>query len=347
MPTIFDYINAKEIGVYVNNNVSNAVPYLGETLFPMKKQLGLDLKWIKGNKGLPVALMPSAFDTEATLRNRIGFKEVQTEMPFFREGMRIGEKDRQELNKVLASNNASYILPLINNIYDDIAKLVEGAQVQAERMCMQLLSTGKIGISANRIAYDYDYKMPEAHKETLLSTARWSDLVNSNPVMDIQRWQLKVQQNTGVKPSRAICTTKTWGYLMLNAKIRLDMNPVGGNNIIMTDSVLKNYLLAKLGLNIQVYDKMYDLDGVATNFFPDDVFTLLPESTLGNTYYGTTPEESDLMSGSDAQVSLVKNAIAVATIKEAHPVNVFTITSAIMLPSFESIDKIFIATVSA
>lgn len=348
MPNIFDYVNSTEIASYINDNPSNSIPYLGEELFPLKKQTGLELKWVKGNKGLPVTLTPSNFDTEATLRDRVGFKAIQTEMPFFRESMKIGEKDRQELNKVIASGNKAYIYPLITNIYDDVSKLVDSANASAELMRMQLLSTGKIGISANRVNLDYDYKFNSKHKETLLETAKWSDTKNSTPILDIQRWKQRIKMDTGVEPTRAICTTKTWNYLMLNNSIRLDINPVGGKNIIMTDTVLKEYMSAKLSLKVEVYDKMYDNGtGVGTPFFADDIFTLLPPTILGNSYFGTTPEESDLLSGgTDAQVQLINNVIALTTIKKAHPVNVLTVVSAIMLPSFENIETIFIGKVA-
>jgi hypothetical protein len=349
MPKIFDLINAKEIAAYYINNPNNQVPYLGATLFPSKKQLGLDLSWIKGSKGLPVALMPSAFDAKATLRDRIGFDKIATEMPFFRESMRIGEKERQELNKVAGAGNADFVMPIIQNIYDDVNNLVTGAEVDAERMRMQLLSTGKISIAANRLNYDYDYKFPATHKETLLLTARWSDLENSTPVADIQGWQDTIEADTGVKPTRAICSKKTWNYLMGNKSIRLDMDPIGGTNRIMTDKMLKAYLSEKLDLTVQVYNKKYALaDGNAYQYFPDDVFTLIPASGLGNTYFGTTPEESDLMAGNtDAQVQIVNTGVAITTFLEKHPVNVETIVSAIMLPSWETIDSTFIATVHA
>lgn len=344
---IFDFVNAKEIATYYNTVASNAIPYLGATLFPSKKQMGLDLKWIKGSKGLPVALMPSAFDTKATLRDRIGFSEVATEMPFFREAMRIGEKERQDILKAMSAANSAYIMPLINNIYDDVTNLVNGAEVQAERMRMQLLSTGKISIVANRMNYDYDYALPAANTETLLTTAKWSDTTNATPIQDIQKWQDAIETACGTRPNRAICTRKTWNYLLTNAKIKLDMNPIGGANIILTDAMLAQYLLAKLNLTVVVYTKKYTSEAAATvSFFPDEVFTLIPEGNLGNTYFGTTPEEADLMSGStDAQVSVVNTGVAVTTIKIPHPVNVENIVSAILMPSFENIDKIFIAIV--
>lgn len=348
MPTIFDLINAKEIATYVENNPSNSVPYLGATLFPAKKQLGLDLSWIKGSNGLPVALTPSAFDTKATVRDRIGFSKVQTEMPFFRESMRIGEKDRQELNRLLASTLDQAYKTIVTNIFDDVKTLVSGAEVQPERMIMQLLSTGKIAITANRVNLDYDYKMKADHKETLVSEAKWAYTANADPIRDIIAWQDLVEENTGVRPTNAIMTRKTWGYLLKNKSIALDMNPLGGQNIIMTDAMLKQYFLTKLGLSVAVYNKKYRAeDGSLQNFYPDDYFTLFPSGSLGNTYYGTTPEESDLMTGStNADVQIVNTGVAITTIKESHPVNIMTVVSEIVLPSFETIDNIFIAKVN-
>lgn len=346
MPTIYDLVTAQNIADYYTNNPSNAIPYLGATLFPPKKQLGLDLSWIKGAGGLPVALTPSAFDAKATLRDRIGFKTVATEMPFFREAMRIGEKDRQELNRLQSSNLDSMTQTVISNIYDDVSGLISGAEVQAERMRMQLLATGKIEIVANRQELKYDYKMKDDHKETLLTTARWSQ-ADSTPIQDIMRWMDTVENNTGVRPENAVMTRKTWGYLMAHKSIRLDMNPLGGQNQIMTDNVLRTYLQTNLGLSVAVYNKKFTAeDGTLNAFFPDDVVTFLPVGNLGNTYYGTTPEESDLMSGSvNADVRIINGGVAVTTVKEPHPVNVETIVSQIALPSFENLDNIFIAKV--
>ncbi|MBY0122160.1 major capsid protein [Bacillus sp. S/N-304-OC-R1] len=347
MPTIFDLVNAKEIATYYENNPSNKVPYLGSTLFPAKKQLGLDLSWIKGSNGLPVALEPSAFDAKANVRDRIGFRKIQTEMPFFRESMRIGEKDRQELNRLLASNLEEAYKSIVNNIYDDVTTLVNGAQVQPERMIMQLLSTGKIGISANRVNLDYDYKMKSDHKETLISGAQW-DHPDSVPLEDIPSWQDTVEENTGTRPTNCIMTRKTFGYLMKHKSVRLDMNPLGGQHIIMTEALLKQYLKDKFGLSVAIYNKKYRAeDGSLHNFYPDDHFTLIPDGQLGNTYFGTTPEESDLMTGATkADVSIVNTGVAITSIKEEHPVNVMTIVSEIVLPSFETIDNIFIAKVA-
>lgn len=353
MPSIYDYANAEEIAAYYTEKGSNEVPYLGRTLFPRKKQLGLELSWIKGAGGLPVALQPSEFDTKATLRDRIGFSDVKTEMPFFREAMRIGEKDRQQLNNLMAASNSDMIEPLLENVFDDVTGLVEGAEVQAERMRMQLLSGFEIDIQANRKVYTYNYD-PEGeltdHVETLSGDDMWSDLDNSNPVEDIREAQETVEEETGVKPTRSICTRKTFNYMLQNRNIVNDMEAKGyiqNNQATLTDSLLEQYLLEQLELEVAIYNKKFALevkDQSAKKFFPDDVFTLIPgDGTLGNTYYGTTPEESDLMTGnSNADVEIVDTGIAVTTIKDPHPVNVQTVVSGIFLPSYPRMAETYI-----
>jgi len=96
------------------------------------------------------------------------------------------------------------------------------------------------------------------------------------------------------------------------------------------------------------YDEVFiDETGTTKQYVPDGVFTLLPAGPLGNTVFGTTPEEADLMSGAtDAQVAIVNTGVAITTTKKTDPVNVETKVSMITLPSFEQIDKVFIASVN-
>lgn len=349
MKTIFDLVQAPVIATYYTTSSSNNIPYLGSLLFPADKQQGLDLSWIRGHNGLPVSLAPSAFDAKAPVRDRIGIAKIETEMPFFRESFRIGEKERQEILKVMSGMNSAIADPIIKKVYQDAKTLVDGAGVIPERMIMQLLSTGKIKIaSKDGQAYEYDYKHPTKHKATLAGSAKWSNTESADVVSDILDWMDQVETDTGNRPTRAICTRKTWKNIVNNKKIRLDINPIGGENIIVTDKMMKEYFETKLQLQISVYTKKFatEVGGAGENFYPDDHFTLLPDGDLGKTYYGTTPEEADLVSGqSQAQVSIVNTGVAITTYMEPQPVNSITIVSEIVLPSFEAIDSVFIAKV--
>ena len=69
---IFDLVDAKAIGEYVETLAGNEEPLLGATLFPSKKIIGLDIKFVKGYKSNAVALRPSALGARAYVRDRIG-----------------------------------------------------------------------------------------------------------------------------------------------------------------------------------------------------------------------------------------------------------------------------------
>ena len=77
------------------------------------------------------------------------------------------------------------------------------------------------------------------------------------------------------------------------------------------------------------------------------MFVAFPKGALGKGWFGTTPEESDLMSGTAANVSITDTGVAVTTVKETDPVNVDTKDTMIFLPSCPTIDQIYILDVIA
>ena len=206
---------------------------------------------------------------------------------------------------------------------------------------MMALTTGAIAISANGQNYSYDYGMPTDHKSEV--TTSWSD-TSSDPIEDMRTAMDKIEDDTGVRPTRAICTRKTWGYLRVNQKIIKSIFVLSNGQVTaLSDARLSQYLMDELGLELIVYGKRYKNDaGTATQFVPDDTVVLFPEGTLGTTWFGTTPEESDLMGGKIANVSITDMGVAVTTIEKADPVNVETKVTQICLPSFESADSVYI-----
>lgn len=342
MASIFELVTADDIVAYWETQEANTEGLLGDELFPSQQKLGLDLKWIKGSQGLPVVLLPSAYDVKSMKRDRIGFEKVTAEMPFFKESMYIDEELRQQLNMVLETGNQAYIDAVMNRVFHDDIALLNGAKAQRERMKMQLLTTGAISIAANGQNYDYDYGMAAEQKVTVIKS--WSD-PTADIVTDIKTWQDTIEDNTGVRPTRAVVSRKTFGYFLINNGIR---NAVWGNNSSapVGESKVKAYLLEELGITIVVYNKKFkDESGATKQYIPDDLFSLFPEGTLGTGWFGTTPEQSDLMTGSAANVTITDTGVAVTTVKMTDPVNVDTKVSMIYLPSFEAIDQVIVAEV--
>lgn len=340
MPTIFDFVNANEMVSYWETLTKDRPPYLGETLFPAQKKLGLDLKWIKGSAGLPVVLKPSAFDVGAVPRPRIGFDRLTAEMPFFKESLYIDEELRQQLNMVLETGNQAYIDAVLNRIFNDNTVLLEGAAARREQMRMMALTTGAISITANGQAYSYDYGIPQSHKVKV--TTSWSS-ASADIGADIVAGQDLIEDDTGVRPTRAVCSRKTWGYMLKNEIFKKSIYVLSQGQATLTDSVLKQYLQDTYGLEVVVYSKRYNNDSKsATKYVPDDTFVMFPSGALGTTWFGTTPEESDLMGKAVANVSITDVGVAVTSINKADPVNVETKVTMISLPSFEAADQVYI-----
>lgn len=349
---IRDVYNAKAVAIVQTEVASNAKEYLGIGLFPARKKMGLDLKWIKTSKGLPVSLSPSNFDAVSTLRSREGFKMTETEMAFFRESRIVKETDEQEMLRVQESTDP-YVQEILNRVFDDVNDLIEGAKVVPERMIMQLLSPAdgspKISIEANGTTYAYNYDPNGDYKtnnfaELSGTTDKWSDVENSDPMGDIAKAMDSVEAKTGERPSAMIVSRQTMGYLKQNKQIKsaiLAQNATA--NIFMDDNRVKEIFSNELGINVVVYSKQYKNEaGTAAKFYPDGFATLIPNGALGNTWYGTTPEERTLMGSKDADVSIVNTGVAVAVTVSNDPVQTKTTVSEIVLPSYERMDSTYV-----
>lgn len=337
------------IGANWTEATSNRIPYLGEGLFPGRKQAGLDLKWIKGSKGIPVSLMPSAFDAKATFRDRVGVEKVETEMPFFREGFKVKERDRQDILRAQSANDP-YVNAAISRMFDDANNLIDGALVVGERMRMQLLFPidGNVGISikANDVDYTYNYDTDGSWKASnyfALSTGKWTDHTNADPFGDIQEAKDAIAAKTGSDLRVAIMNKTTFKELRLNKNIKdRYLSKSGAAFGYLTDAEIIEILKGTSDLDgIVLYDKQFrDESKVAHKFVPDGYVALVPAGALGETCYGTTPEEADLMGKPAASVQIVEQGIALTQEVTVNPVNVNTYASEIVLPSFERMDEV-------
>ena len=346
---ITDVYTAQAVALAHKEVASNRIPYLGGVLFPRTKKMGLDIKQIKTSSGLPVSLMPSAFDTVSTIRSREKIDVEKTQMAFFKESMIVKEEDEQELMRIQESSDP-YLDDVLATLYNDAETLVAGANVVPERMIMSLLASDgghpSISISGDGATYEYNYDPNGTYAtnnyKALTGTSAWTDTANSDPIQDVSDAQDAIEDLTGSKPSRMIVSKKTMGLLRKNAKIRqyvLAQNTTA--NIVVTDDVVKSIFSDVLGVTILVYSKKYKNENkVATQFYPDKFATLIPDGTLGKTWFGTTPDER-VKDKEGVDVAIVDTGIAVRVTLTSDPDHTKTTVSEICLPSFERMDETF------
>lgn len=354
---------ARALGVAWNNyqQTLGTAPYLGRSFFGTDKKIGLDLRFIKGRKGLPVALKASNFDAKAPLRDPIGFKDIQNEMPFFREGYTVTEKEEQEYMKYLDAENSDLANQVLREIMKNPMDLVLGADVVPERMIWQLMAPvdgiPKIDVvvdGGDKYSIDYTGDNGATYKKTnyieLSGTSLWSDSTNATPIQDLVDAQEQHKDNTGEILSTFVMNQKTWKQFVNAEDTRKQVQGILAyqNGIRIKDSEVKSYMLDNYGITILVYNKLYmGEDGASHKFIPDGVVSGIAGtvSSLGTVWYGTTPEER---SGSLAKgdLSIVNTGVSIYTYTTEHPVNTHCIVSEIVLPSYENMDSVFIMKVA-
>ena len=350
-----DVFSAQSVALNRTEVESNRIPFLGTAWFPNRKKMGIDLGWIKTHKGLGVALKPANFDTLAPLRTRQGISMTKQQMPFYRESMIVKEQDMIDIMRVREANDP-YIDAVLTSIYDDTNNLVDGADIAAERMRMQLLcpANGELGISvsADGVIYNYDYDSDGTWKsknyvELTTSSDKWDAPTTAKP-LDNLRAGIQYLASIGVTAQTILSNSSTFDLLlecdqMKNALVTLSGVAV---NFMDTDTV-EEIIRRKLKVEWLTYDKMYkDYDDSEKKFYLDDYVTIIGSGQLGSTWYGTTPEERTLLGDPKVDVSVLDRGVAIAVKTDyGPPVLTSTTVSQIVLPSFEGMDSIYVSKV--
>ena len=210
-------------------------------------------------------------------------------MPFFREGFKIKEQDRQNILRAIDTKDP-YIREIIGVIFDDANQLIEGARVVAERERMQLLfpKDGNVGISikANGVDYTYNYDPNGAWKASNyfeIGSAnpqlKWTDADHSDPLADIQTGMDAVADKGGITKMLAMNNT-TFRTLRGNKKLlNKFITNIGVAVGVAGDGDLIKVLKDSLELEgIVIYNKKYQDESKNTfKFCPDGYVALLPD----------------------------------------------------------------------
>ena len=333
---IMELVTPANISAYWDARKANQSLYMGEMLFPAEKVQGLELNKVSGRAGLPVQLVPSAFDTEATYRDRLSISVEKTNMPLFRERMKIDETTRQQIMMI---SQDSILKAYIPRIFDDTNNLIRGARAARERMAMELISTGKISVKGNGVNMEYDYHLNKDQK--VKPSTKWTDAANATPIQDMIDWIDDFRTKYGVVMEYAVMNTKTFNLIKATDEIRKVLYPTATSTSmqLVTPQQIKDTIERFVGVRILLNDNTYALKvgGKGVKFFPDGVVTFLPRGgVVGKMTFGTTPEEVDLQTNPKfaSNTSIVDLGVAVYTRTIDHPVNVEVIVSQICLPSF-------------
>ena len=153
-------------------------------------------------------------------------------------------------------------------------------------------------------------------------------------------------------------TSTTFDYLKSNTSLLalVYKERADYSGLFITKQQIKDIISQYTGVQIAEYNEVYceAVGGDAKTFFPDGVVSFLPNGTLGNMYYGVTPEEANRNASGNSKYNntstnaeIVEQGIAVQTMVNEHPVEIEILVSAMMLPSLNNMgSNILIAQVA-
>ncbi|EMU52265.1 MAG: major capsid protein [Clostridioides difficile] len=344
-----DFINSQAIALYMKELPTEDT--IDRTLFPDKKVTGTKLEQAKGAKQKSVALRQSTFDVAAKMRALNAKVTVKsTEIPFFKEAIGIDETTRREIMNAINANNQNLVDAVLDQVYDGQANLIKGAEIVAKKMRASVIQNGKLCFTSADGDIVVDYGVPSNHKVTLTSDDKWN-VATADIVGDIRAYQKTMTDDHYAKPNILLCTETTFDNTFVKNS---DITAAIRNSNLNTSLILSqaNYIqFAKEVLGLQIVfleDTTYiPAEGEdPISYYDNGKITLMSGTTLGNTIYGTTPEEFDKQSGSGKlDTTIVGKGTAVTTMVKEDPVTVDTKVSVMPIVSFERADEVFFATV--
>lgn len=316
--------------------------HMGPLFFPVLSTNELSFEYWLDQNLLDVSASVQAFNAEAQIASREGAAKVSGEIPPIKRKIQLDERNMLALKR----EGAGEVDIVRNELYNDIANMVKSVYTRIEALRMTALALGVINLNENGINLAVNYGVPNAHQTTLGGGDRWSEAGNRDIIGNIQTWTDTIEDNTGIRPTRAL-TSSVVRNLMLSDQTIRDMiwGPTNDNRPVTMNEI--NALLGTMDLpQIAEYNKRFRTqaeDGTFTTnrFFPANMFVLLPPDKLGDTLMGPTAEallddevEAKNMSGIYASVY-----------HEGEPPIIWTKAAATSLPTFPGADQVFQAQV--
>ncbi|SQC85390.1 major capsid protein E [Clostridium perfringens] len=341
MARIDELFNTKELLNYYR--VKKQPAMLGDTLFPARKIQDIKFDMITGANGLPVSASIHAFDTETELASREVLQKGAAELALIKRKIAIGERE------IIAINNPrmdSEQKALVMELFKDGDKMVESVQTRIEAMRMELLSSGKINVKENGVSITLNYSVPGGNKKTF----DWSDPATAKPLEDIKTLADAVEDASGTKPTRILTSSKVLNKILACESVKKAIFGVNFDKIATRKDL--NSLLESMELpQVATYNAKYKVQGsngkyTTKRYFPENILSMFAENALGETIYGLTAEEIELLGSNKMEEAKMVGNIFVGVEKEGDPVRRYTKAVATALPTLENGLELGIGTIS-
>lgn len=325
---VYDLVDLGELTDYARayNNEILRTEFALQELFPDRLVEDLDYRIQKASFIDVDAAEYRAFDTPNRMTQRQGTAQIKGSLPPLGRQIAMGEEELLRLRDMLRGDQST----VINQIYNDVERMVRAVQVRLEMARGQLLSTGKVTLAENGVAMEADFNVPAGNITT--AALAWS-----NPASLILSELLAKQQAyidaTGVAPGGMVLSKTVESYMLLNSEMRSAAAFGGVTPGRLNRETVRNILDAHGLPSYMLYDTQVRVNGVQARVFPADKIAFIPPAgeKLGETFYGITAEAIKLAGKGIIKAQAMPGIVA-TVVESDHPVATFTNAAALAMP---------------
>jgi hypothetical protein len=279
----------------------DTTPVLGEQIAPLKPVQTRNVK-VRVNELKPFGTgqfrAPDA--TPPLYRPKLAYSEDELELVLIDEMHRIMEEEWMKLN----SADDNYRLSAGVSLVDRGRVLRLRNQRATEKLRWAAFSGQAVVKYPTGDQLLIDYGLPAGHKPTV--SVPWTDTTNADPVSDVQAWSSVLAADSGFYGNKVHMNSKTYNYLILNNKIKSQVNfyAAGANSIQRPrrEDILNLFTSFATNVDIVIYDNGYRDEsavdtfgggygvGSITKYLPDGYVLMTTDYSLDGTPIADVPD---------------------------------------------------------
>jgi len=301
-PRLLGYVEAKLTQVHHRNQ------YLGPTLLPTERTDDLEFEYLRGHGEIPVMASIVDFSSPAPVASRVSqMDKVSGELVTMKQKIDLNVKQAQRIQRAMRSGAPNEMKDAVRRMYNDVDRVVASLAARVERLRWQALADAEVLYRTPEMEVRLDYQRPAVN--VLTTSTDWSNFGAATPLTDLRTLCDTIAEESGVRPTRAICRSATWSELLWNENETKEwihgrvLDDTGAQTFGTTRPVLDGELqtlLRQMNLpDFVTYDVKVMVEDPRTKerhtipLVPENCIILLPPPNVqvGQTLFGPTPAQ--------------------------------------------------------
>lgn len=277
-----------------------------------------------------------AWDTPAPMTDRPGVTSIAGELGPISRQIPLSEEERLRRDILLRGSND----PMVDAIFADAERMVRAVSARIEMARGDIIDDGKVTINENGLVLVADWGRSATASPSAGTV--WSNTGAATPLTNLLAWVEDYVDLNGFMPGSVLMPRATFSYLALNAELR-SYAAAGGTTPTRLNAEAIGAVLGAEGLPpVEIYDGQFRVNGTRTRVLNANKIYLMPPAGVetGETRYGVTAEAQVMQQRGILAGSAAPGIVAVVHGND-HPVQTFTLATAIALPIMPNPDYIF------